>query len=776
MDPADPLVRALVGLRTLFGRASGLLIACGLAAYLVDGGAAGALGLPQVLAAVLWGLALAASVRRRLRLAGGEVPVWIDIEVGALLSVGLEAALLRLDGGLSGRFSPALYVLSALVAAFARPVAGLAVVAFVLALETALRFYTLEEADTTGFAIHASFLGAFALLNLALLRAQLARIRVTARERVEAQLVRIKEDARSYRLLGAAEAPGREEVRNDRSARASVEEIHQSVHYALDLLRRSLDLHTAVLLWLNDAGTHLRISELSTTSEAIQDAPFPAGDGVLGAVLAQRTRVSLRGLKPSYKVPYYAGPCPVRVLAAIPVLEGEAVRGVLAIDRQADRPLSPHDEEIAAQAARFCLRAIQNERVFLQLERAKVEQGKLYRAAQALGTATSEKEVVDAGVRAAREIASFDLAAVTVFDEAARTHEIVAAKSADADIDDLVGVRFAHNTGLVSMVVQNRCALPYRGEYDAGQKVVLTKRLPWPALPSLLVLPLLLHERVLGTLILGAKRRHAFSEAARPTLEVLASHLAVSLSNARMVHKLETMATTDGLTGLLNKRAMLEAAEQKITAAVRYGRALALLVVDIDFFKKVNDTHGHDVGDLVIRGLGEVLKRQKRTTDVVARFGGEEFVVLCEQTDESGAMLLGERIREELAKTTFRTPAGGLSVTCSVGFATYPEAGRGWEALFKAADEALYISKRSGRNRTTAWRPASPRSAPQARQRAEPNGNAAPQARQRAEPNGNAAPQARQRAEPNGKAARARSEPSEGAGDRLDNAPRRAHG
>ena len=215
-----------------------------------------------------------------------------------------------------------------------------------------------------------------------------------------------------------------------------------------------------------------------------------------------------------------------------------------------------------------------------------------------------------------------------------------------------------------------------------------------------------MHDRALGTLILGAKRRHAFGDAVRPTLEVLASHLAVSLSNARMVHKLETMATTDGLTGLLNKRAMLDAAAQKIAAAARFGRDLSVLVVDIDFFKKVNDTHGHDVGDLVIRGLGEILKRQKRTTDLVARFGGEEFVVLCEQTDEKGAMLLAERIREELGKTKFRTPAAPCSrSTCSIGVATFPAGGGDWETLFKAADEALYVSKRSGRDRCTAWRP-----------------------------------------------------------------------
>jgi diguanylate cyclase (GGDEF)-like protein len=702
----DLLVGASLVARRLFRRAHGLLVAFALAAYVVFGDLrAGTFGAGQCAALAAWALVLASCVRRKLRRPPAAAPALHDVDIGVLLAVAVEAALVRFEGGLGGRFSPAIYVLVALVAAFARPSASILVVGFVIGLEAALRFVTLRETDPTGLATHAIFASAFALLNLVLLRAEMARMRASARARVEVQLARLREDARSYRLLGAGDGGDRDKAHGERLAGASVEEIHQSVHYALDLLRRSLDLHTAALLWLNDAGSHLRISEISTQADDIHDARFPAGDGVLGAVLAQRVRVSLRGLKPSYKVPYYSGPCPVRALAAIPVLEGQTLRGILAVDRVGDTPFSPHEEEIAAQAARFCLRAIQNERVFLQLERAKVEEGKLYRAAQALGAALSEKDVVDAGVKAAREIASFDLAAVTVFDEATRMHEVVAAKSAEGDIDDLVGARFLHNAGLVAMVVQNRCPLPYRGDYETARQVVLSKRLPWPSHPSLLVLPLLMHERALGTLILGARRRHAFGDAARPTLEVLASHLAVSLSNARMVHKLETMATTDGLTGLFNKRAMLDAATQKIAAATRFDRALALLVVDIDFFKRVNDTHGHDMGDRVIRGLGDILKRQKRTTDIVARFGGEEFAVLCEQTDEMGAMLLGDRIREDLGKTSFRAPSGTFSVTCSIGVATFPAAGSDWESLFKAADDALYVSKRSGRNRCTASRP-----------------------------------------------------------------------
>ncbi|HEX4517224.1 MAG TPA: sensor domain-containing diguanylate cyclase, partial [Polyangiaceae bacterium] len=524
-----------------------------------------------------------------------------------------------------------------------------------------------------------------------------ARVRRVARARVEQELKRIEDDARSYRLLGAGET---REQSEDRLARSSVEEIQRAVHYALELLRRTLDLHTAALLWLNDSGTHLRISELSTASDDIHDAPIPIGDGVLGAVVMQKERVALSHLKPSYDVPYYEGACPVRVLLGMPIIQDDQLRGILVLDRTKDEAFTPHEEELAAQAARYCLRAIQNERIFVQLERAKVEQGKLYDAAKALGAALSEKDVLEAGVRSAQKIAAFDLAAVTLFDEPTRTHHVVAATG---EIEDLVGSKFGHNGGLVSMVVQNKFPLPYKGEYDPSRQVVLTKNFPWPKLPSLLVLPLLLHERPLGTLILGAKRRNAFGDQVRPTLEVLASHLAVSLANARMVAKLEQMATTDGLTGLLNKRAMIDAATQKIAAAARFGRKLSLLVTDIDFFKKVNDTYGHDVGDVVIKGLGEILKRQKRTTDLVARFGGEEFIVLCEQTDERGAQLLAERIREELQKTTFHSEQGSLGVTCSIGVATFPEGGDSWETLFKASDEALYVSKRSGRNRVTSW-------------------------------------------------------------------------
>ncbi|WP_437975349.1 diguanylate cyclase [Sorangium sp. So ce295] len=712
------LVLAVLTARRIARNAAPLACALALGALVVLDAAA---PLPPLAAATALIVLLVALVQRaRRRAAAIEASALLDLEVGALLLVATFAAVLRLDGSLDGDAHAALYVVIALVSAFARPGASLLVAIAAAALEIAVRSAAAQRGAPSlldvarAAAPHIGFMAVFSLLNATILRAELGRVRKASHTRLQAEIERLRDDARSYRLLSApAQARGAgagagQKGDDERLARSGVEEIHQSVLFALRLLRESLDLYTAVLLWQNDAGTHLRISELASDAPNLSEGPFLSGDGVFGAAITQRAPVVLGGLKPGYKLPYYVGPSPVRAVCALPVFEHGQLRGVLVVDRVEDRPFSPRELELIDEACRYAVRAIQNERVFVQLERAKIEQGKLYRAAEGLGAATTEPGVIEAGVTSAREITSVDFAAVTLYDEAQKVHEIRAV-SGDG-VAELTGQRFRHNAGLVSMVLQNRHPLPYRGEYDEKRQVVFTRRVTPPSMPSLIVLPLVVHDRPLGTLVLGSRRRAAFTDSVRSTLEVLASHMAVSLSNARMVRRLEELATMDGLTGLLNKRAMLEVADQKITAARRFSRRLSVLVTDIDHFKKVNDTYGHDVGDVIIKGLGEVLRRAKRTTDAVARFGGEEFVVICEETDARGAMLLAERVREELGRTTFHAAGSNgpvqCQVTCSIGIATYPEAGSTWEELFKAADESLYVSKRSGRNRSTAWSPA----------------------------------------------------------------------
>jgi two-component system, cell cycle response regulator len=625
----------------------------------------------------------------------------LDVAVGAGAIAAVDGAVLLSAGTLSGPLYPLTYLVLLGVAITSRPAAALIVAMLGAGVESML--INNSHVSTAEWLSHLVWAFGFCLLGSFVLYAERRRLRDRASKELTRELSRLREEARSFRLLNAGE---KRAAGDDRLAQSSVEEIHQSVHYALDLLRKSLSLHTAVLLWRNETGTHYRISELSTASDQVRDSMIPIGEGILSSAHLEPAVTNFSDLRPTIRVPYYEGPCPVQSLASIPIFDRARKQflGMLVIDR-VERAFATEELELAHKASIHCLRTIENQRAFLHLDRAKLEQGKLYRATQNLATAgQSEKTVIEAGVRSAREMASFNLAAVTIFDAPKRTHQVVAALGDDPAFEELVGASFQSNSGLVSMVVQNHFPLPYRGEFDPDHQVVLSKRYPFPRVGSLLVLPLMLGKSPLGTLILGSNKKSAFGDSVRATLDVFASHFAVSLANARMMQKLEMLATTDSMTGHLNKRAMMDAAVQKIEAAARFKRKLSVLVTDIDFFKKVNDTYGHDVGDTVIKGLGKVLLRQKRNTDVVARFGGEEFVILCEQTDETGAMLLAERIREDLEQEMFESSLGKFNVTCSIGVATMPAAGTDWDALFKAADDALYASKHGGRNRVSLFR------------------------------------------------------------------------
>jgi diguanylate cyclase (GGDEF)-like protein len=331
----------------------------------------------------------------------------------------------------------------------------------------------------------------------------------------------------------------------------------------------------------------------------------------------------------------------------------------------------------------------------VQLERSKREQAQLFKASRELGSALTDEEVLEAGLSAASGLARFDFAAITFFDTERRQHMVRIARGLGAEA--VQGATFKDNHSLTAMVVKNKHYLPYKGELDPKQ-VLFTPRASLPAMRSALVLPLVVREGAIGTLTVAAERPHAFGDSVRSALQVLSNQLAIALSNARAVKRLEEMATTDGLTGCLNKRAFLEELESKIRSAQRFQKKLSLIVTDIDHFKSVNDTYGHATGDVVIKELGAILMRVKRETDRVARFGGEEFCVLCEETDTEGAVQLAERVREELGKTVFQTELGKLKVAASLGVATFPANASTSAGLFEITDKALYAAKHGGRN------------------------------------------------------------------------------
>ncbi|MDQ1314947.1 MAG: hypothetical protein QG662_1056 [Pseudomonadota bacterium] len=212
--------------------------------------------------------------------------------------------------------------------------------------------------------------------------------------------------------------------------------------------------------------------------------------------------------------------------------------------------------------------------------------------------------------------------------------------------------------------------------------------------------PLMYKEKVLGAILLGTF--DDFDPDDLELTEYLANQIAVSLDNALTHEKTERLSITDGLTGLYNCRYFGERLSKEFSEAVRYGYDLSLLVMDIDFFKKVNDVYGHQVGDRALVTVAQVLADSVRHSDLVARYGGEEFVALLPHSTQKQAMLVAEKIRLAIAEAVVEE-MGAQRLTISIGVASRKELAVAHpHDLIRKADEAMYRAKDGGRNRVVA--------------------------------------------------------------------------
>ncbi|RPI45755.1 MAG: diguanylate cyclase [Betaproteobacteria bacterium] len=226
--------------------------------------------------------------------------------------------------------------------------------------------------------------------------------------------------------------------------------------------------------------------------------------------------------------------------------------------------------------------------------------------------------------------------------------------------------------------------------FEAGVDNYVTK----PLNPRLLLAQLRAGERVVSL--------QTEAESDREEIQRVAAGLA--MNNRR----LQEAALLDPLTGIPNRRYAMDRIHQEWSAAERSARPLSCMLIDVDHFKSINDTHGHDVGDLVLRRVSEVLKHTARAPDVICRIGGEEFLVVCPDTDAAAAAQCAERLRQ--ATGNMRIPIGNVSlqVTISIGVAARDSTMHTPESLIKAADQAVYAAKHAGRNRTMVFRPRPP--------------------------------------------------------------------
>ncbi len=210
---------------------------------------------------------------------------------------------------------------------------------------------------------------------------------------------------------------------------------------------------------------------------------------------------------------------------------------------------------------------------------------------------------------------------------------------------------------------------------------------------SIACIPMVVYSDVIGVInVTNKKKGKEFTEEDVEMLKAVADQAAVAVNKAQ----LWDMAVTDSLTGLYVRRYFMVKLQEEIHRAERYNKPLSIVMVDLDRFKKINDTYGHDAGDRALKTISQFFQRNIRDVDAIGRYGGEEFVMLIPDADKEAAFCLAERLRKELAKVKLEDLP---PITISLGMATYPADGTDIEELIKKADAAMYEAKQKGRNK-----------------------------------------------------------------------------
>lgn len=214
---------------------------------------------------------------------------------------------------------------------------------------------------------------------------------------------------------------------------------------------------------------------------------------------------------------------------------------------------------------------------------------------------------------------------------------------------------------------------------------------------SIACIPMIVYNDVVGVInVTNKKKGKEFTDEDVEMLKAVADQAAVAVNKAQ----LWDMAVTDSLTGLYVRRYFMVKLQEEIHRAERYGKRLSVIMADLDRFKKINDTYGHDAGDRALKAISKFLQKNIRDVDAIARYGGEEFVMLIPDADKEAAYCLAQRLRAELAKVKLEDLP---PITISLGIATYPSDSTDIEELIKKADAAMYEAKQKGRNRVVKY-------------------------------------------------------------------------
>jgi diguanylate cyclase (GGDEF)-like protein len=404
----------------------------------------------------------------------------------------------------------------------------------------------------------------------------------------------------------------------------------------------------------------------------------------------------------SRHVTYYTDWQQVRNLAGCPLkMLGQAI-GMLILDRNLERPFTglemKHLEIFAIQLAELIQ---MGKRYLEQLDR-NMEYRIFYQAMSRLARSLATQEVLEALAGVCQEVAPSTHVLIALLDETRLSYELAYTHG----IPSLQGCKVdSHGRTWLSWMLNSKSGpimLRDIRSHVSTMPIASPKEGPLPV-RSVLLIPLIAEGAQLGVVLLGTTKVDSYRHWHMRILASICSQASANIENSLLHRKVENEALSDGLTHLYNHRFFQERLQSECSRVKRGGGSLSLLMIDIDHFKKVNDTYGHRIGDMVLQQTAAILKGHLRSEDTIARYGGEEFVVILSGSGKKGALKMAERSRLAVTRAVLIAEEHRIGASVSIGTATFPEdASQPWE-LIERADRALYAAKEQGRNRVVQY-------------------------------------------------------------------------
>jgi diguanylate cyclase (GGDEF)-like protein len=472
-------------------------------------------------------------------------------------------------------------------------------------------------------------------------------------------------------------------------------------------MSRNFKAYTSLGFLVSELGDKLTLNAVVTKSRNLNyDCVIEFGKGVIGSAVNKPAGFITGNLR-SYtgELDYYSEQENINSMMIMRVMDNQSkrIQGLLVVDSENMRAFTDEHKELMYRFTQIASAMITSAKLTYQMNKVAIQADLQYEIAKKLSESLKVEEVIDVLTQSLMRTFEHDRLIIIAYNSATAKGAVWRVIGDPGGLAEGMEFDIHDQRSLYGSVFRNRRSVVSQGFRVEQQFVRFDRDEPPEAKPQdILIAPIHDDRQAVWAVVgLESNRAGVYSQSELQLLKTIMANVTTALTKARMYTEMEKLATIDGLTQIANHRKFQDIMTMELERSQRYNTPLTLLLMDIDHFKKFNDTYGHPVGDLVLQMVAKALQGSIRNTDYCARYGGEEFVVVLIQADEAQSRILAERIRKAVESLQIQNDDKILRVTVSIGSATFPVDGGTKQELIDNSDKSMYASKQGGRNRVS---------------------------------------------------------------------------